>query len=178
MDLDANQTDLNKPELPFVIFSHGKESGPLGDKILALSEIAKNLGFQTMSIDYRGIDNPDERVNLLLSTATEIKKPFILVGSSMGSYVSLLASLKLPTIGLFLMAPAIGIFGYMKHEPVPCCNKVTIVHAWDDELIPADKVINYAKRNNAELHLVNSDHRLSGQIPFLTALFEIFLTTI
>ena len=36
-----------------VVFSHGKESGPYGSKILALSAVAKRVGAQTVSVDYR-----------------------------------------------------------------------------------------------------------------------------
>lgn len=48
-----------------VIFSHGKESGPWGTKIKLLAEIAKLQGFDVDSIDYSGIDDPEQRVQKL-----------------------------------------------------------------------------------------------------------------
>ena len=36
-----------------VVFSHGKESGPMGSKIRALMKVAENQGAQVMSVDYR-----------------------------------------------------------------------------------------------------------------------------
>jgi Uncharacterised protein family (UPF0227). len=75
-----------------VVFSHGKESGPWGTKIKRLSEIAKKKGFEIDSLDYRAYSNPDDRANQLLNYLKGEKKDFILVGSSMGGYVSLVAS--------------------------------------------------------------------------------------
>lgn len=48
---------------------------------------------------------------------------------------------------------------------------MTIVHAWQDGIIPVTSVIDYAERHQADLHLVNSDHCLSGQITMLEQLF-------
>jgi len=165
------QTD----RLPSVIFAHGKESGPLGEKIFALADVARSHGHTVESPNFRGMDNPEERVKHLLKVASGMQGPFILVGSSMGGYVSLRASRKLPAVGLFLMAPAVGLPGYRVSHPVPGCKQMTIVHAWKDEVIPVHNVIDYAEHHQAELHLVNSDHRLSGQIPMLTQLFNRFI---
>ena len=140
-----------------------------------MADVAKARGYMVESPDYRGIDNPEERVKHLLKIASKIQGPFILVGSSMGGYVSLRASRKLPTLGLFLMAPAVGIPGYKMSSPVPGCKRVTVVHAWQDEVIPVHNVIDFAEHHKAELHLVNSDHRLSGQIPMLTQLFDRYI---
>jgi len=163
--------------IPSVIFAHGKESGPWGEKIKSLADIAKSHGYEVESPDFRGMDNPEERVKLLLEVASSMAGPFILVGSSMGGYVALRASQKLPTAGLFLMAPAVGISGYLEQRPIPGSKRMTIIHAWQDEIIPANKVIEYAGIHHAELHLVNSDHRLSGQIPLLKILFSRFIET-
>jgi len=160
---------------PTVLFAHGKESGPWGEKIVALAEVARKHGYESESPDFMGIDDPEARVKLLLKAAFAKQSPFILVGSSMGGYVALRASAMLQTVGLFLMAPAIGIPGYQEPHPVPACNKMTIIHAWKDELIPAKNVIEYAENYQAELHLLNSDHRLSGQIPLLVKLFDSFI---
>ena len=175
MGTNSVQERYHNRKKPTVIFAHGKESGPRGDKILALSEVARNNGYFVESPDFKGMDDPEARVNRLLQVASEMQGPFLLAGSSMGGYVALRASEKLPTLGLFLMAPALGLPGYRKPQPEPGCKHMTIVHAWQDELIPVRHVIEYAEQHQAELYIVNSDHRLSGQIPLLAQLFARFL---
>ena len=102
-----------------VIFSHGKESGPWGTKITRLARVAEELGFAVLSIDYRGVDEPAERVRMLLAQCpTESGSP-VLVGSSMGGAVSLAAAATPRPSGLFLMAPVIGIPGYPELPPLP-----------------------------------------------------------
>lgn len=162
-------------KLPSVLFAHGKESGPWGEKIKALADVARSHGYAVNSPDFRGMDDPEERVTHLLQVASEMQEPFILVGSSMGGYVALRASRKLPTLGLFLMVPAVGCDGYQVPRPIPGCKRMTIVQAWQDKVIPVHNVIEYAQRHHAELHLVNSDHHLSGQISLLACLFDRFL---
>lgn len=51
--------------LSYVVFSHGKESGPLGSKILRLRAEAEKFGLKTKSINYRECATADERVSLL-----------------------------------------------------------------------------------------------------------------
>ena len=67
-----------------VVFSHGKESGPWGTKIVALAELATAAGHGVASIDYQGIDAPEARVQRLLEHCKEHCDQPILVGSSMG----------------------------------------------------------------------------------------------
>ena len=75
MNSDYNVQELHEAsKKPTVIFSHGKESGPNGDKIVALADVAKGQGYTVESPDYRGIDTPDERVKHLLNIASEIRK--------------------------------------------------------------------------------------------------------
>lgn len=82
-----------------VIFSHGKESGPWGSKIRALADVAERLGAQVMSVDYRehthgtpqdqnAEGEADRRVDQLLSITLPMHSQLVLVGSSMGAYVS------------------------------------------------------------------------------------------
>jgi len=71
-----------------VYFSHGKESGPWGSKIERLAAIAKHAGCSVESIDYTDISDPDVRVERLLTEIAAETEPLLLVGSSMGGYVS------------------------------------------------------------------------------------------
>jgi len=45
-DSQWNQISCDADRLPTVIFSHGKESGPQGDKIVALADVAKARGYR------------------------------------------------------------------------------------------------------------------------------------
>jgi hypothetical protein len=46
------------------------------------------MGAQVLSIDYAGIDDPEQRVAKLLAYEISAHSQLILVGSSMGGYVS------------------------------------------------------------------------------------------
>ena len=158
-----------------VYFNHGKESGPWGDKITRLADVARGRGFEVVSLDYQGMDDASARVDKLLASDARAANPLVLVGSSMGSYVAAVASASLQPKGLFLLAPAFYIPVFPIQEPVPHADFVTLVHGWNDELIPFENSVRYANKFKAALHLVDSDHRLSSQLPLIAALFDAFL---
>lgn len=160
-----------------VIFSHGKESGPWGSKIKRLASTAERFGYQVDSIDYTDMLDPDLRVERLLNVLSGIEEEVTLVGSSMGGYVSLVASENVATKGLFLLAPALYMPGYKKQE-YHCRTHVEVVHGWSDNVIPAEHSIKFAKVNHASLHLVAGDHRLKSSIDEVDALFAHFLNSL
>ncbi|MES2018703.1 MAG: hypothetical protein V4484_19610 [Pseudomonadota bacterium] len=49
------------------------------------------------------------------------------------------------------------------------------MHGWNDEVIPCEDAIRYARLRQCSLHLVDGDHRLNSCIPMLRALFDAFL---
>jgi alpha/beta superfamily hydrolase len=161
-----------------VYFSHGKESGPWGDKIIRLAGAARERGFAVESLDYTGMMDPSARVTKLLESDARAAHPLILVGSSMGSYVAAVASASLRTRGLFLLAPAFYVPDFPIQEPVPHADAVTLVHGWNDELISFENSVHYAAKFKATLHLVDSDHRLSSQLPLIASLFDAFLAQV
>ncbi|MEW6239920.1 MAG: alpha/beta fold hydrolase [Chloroflexota bacterium] len=158
-----------------VYFNHGLESGPWGDKITRLAEIARAQGLFAESIDYSGVRDVNRRVEMLLASDAGGRRPLILVGSSMGSYVAAVASASLRPRGLFLLAPAFYVPGFPIQEPAPHADVVALVHGWKDDLIPFENSIRYARKFGASLHLVDSDHRLSSQLPLIASLFDAFL---
>ena len=91
----------------YVVFSHGKDAGPWGVKITALAGNARSEGYEVESVDYRGTDDPRERVNKLVEFCKELKGDLVLCGSSLGGYVSVAAASLLHARGVFLMAPAL-----------------------------------------------------------------------
>ena len=165
----------------YVVFSHGKESGPMGSKIKRLMTEAERYGLKTMSVDYRKCANADERVTLLNETIKELNIPpqkLILVGSSMGGYVSTVAANSLPVAGLFLMAPALWMLSeeYTVQSYHPQTPKVEIVHGINDDTIPYENSIRFTtEQKETILHLVPDDHRLKASLDFLACQFRRFI---
>src|SRR5258708_38866075 len=71
-----------------VVFSHGRESGPWGSKITAMAAVVRDLGSAVESVDYRGLDDPGDRVRKLIGVGKELEEPLVLVGASMGGHVA------------------------------------------------------------------------------------------
>jgi alpha/beta superfamily hydrolase len=157
-----------------IYFSHGKESGPWGSKIKRLANVAKEQGFSVDSIDYSDILDPDIRVERLINVLEKEEEDFLLVGSSMGGYVSLVASEKVNAKGVFLLAPALFMQGYKKQTYSNVTN-VEIVHGWSDDIIPPENSIKFAKNIDCSLHLISGDHRLNSSIEVVEKLFLQFL---
>lgn len=162
----------------YVVFSHGKESGPWGTKIAALADIARAEGYEVESVDYRGIDDPHARVTRLLAYCRDFQGRLVLVGSSMGGHVSTAGSRLLRTAGLFLMAPAFYVPGFEEMTPQPAECPVTIVHGWRDDVVPVENSIRFARQHGASLHLLDTDHRMQDKIREIGYYFEYFLITL
>ena len=161
-----------------VIFNHGKESGPWGTKIKVLAKTAETLGMEVSSIDYQGIDNPDQRVGTLKQVIHSLSTPFVLVGSSMGGYVATVAAETPDCKGLFLMAPAFYLGGEADFDKITPTCVTEIVHGWNDDIVPVENSWRYAKRTHSQLHVVDDDHRLVDSLQQTNALFKRFLQTL
>ncbi len=158
-----------------VIFSHGKDSEPWGAKITAMAEVARRRGLRVESVDYRGLDDPAARVHKLLEFCGSVTGEIVLVGSSMGGHVSAAVSAHVPTRGMFLLAPAFFMRGYEQYTPVPAECPIAIVHGWNDDIVPVDNAIRFAREYKCELHILDSDHRLTADIAQVCELFDQFL---
>jgi len=158
-----------------VYFSHGKESGPVGSKIKCLSEIALKHRCTIESIDYTDLADPDARVERLIRNLKDEDGDVLLVGSSMGGYVSLVASEQVKVKAMFLLAPALFLPGYKKQTYSVIHPHIEIVHGWSDEVVPAENSIKYAKKSDCTLHLISGDHRLNSSIDVVSTLFEQFI---
>ena len=161
-----------------VIFSHGQESGPWGTKIKAMAEMVRELGCAADSIDYQGIAEPAERVEKLVAECQGIEDTLILVGSSMGGHVATAAAESVKAAGLFVLAPAYYMQGYEELTPPPPDIPVCIVHGWNDDVVPVDNSIRFARECGAELHLIDSDHRLTDSVVEVTAYLKRFIRTV
>lgn len=176
MSMNPQPTSLGPPR--YVVFSHGQESGPWGRKIAAMAEVARSEGYFAESVDYRGIELPAERVTKLVQFCQELQGDLVLVGSSMGGYVSVASAALLHARGAFLLAPALYMPGLppLRERLLDC--PTAIVHGWQDTVVPLAHSLRFAEQYNAALHVLKSDHRLHDQLHFICYLFEHFLITL
>lgn len=159
----------------YVVFSHGKDSGPWGRKITSLADVARSEGYEVESVDYRGIDTLRGRNDKLIDICKGLAGDLVLAGSSLGGFVSVSAASMLHARGVFLMAPALYLAGLppLRERLLDC--PCSVVHGWQDEIVPVEHSIRFAREYRASLHLLASDHALHDQLRFIKYLFEYFL---
>lgn len=158
-----------------VCFSHGQDSGPWGTKIRAMADVAKSSGWSADSIDYQGIRDPLDRVDMLVEYAQAQADKLVLVGSSMGGFVATAVASRLGARGLFLLAPAFYLPGYEENLPEPPDCPTIIVHGWRDDVIPWQGSTRYGSKSGARVMLLDGDHRLTANIRVIANLFAAFL---
>ena len=155
------------------ILCHGFESGPDATKVTALADVAQRLGWTHERPDFSDLDAKHEvsglgdvpaRVQRLLAIARDAaaRGPLVLAGSSLGAWIAGKVSMQVPVEALFLMAPPITL---NPEHPIEAARVPTsIVHGWDDELIPSAQVVAWAHERRARLLLVDDTHRLSSHV--------------
>lgn len=150
----------------------------MGFKNPSFGNHRRGIGCSGAQSGYSDLSDPDERVARLLAMPLPAHDRLVLVGSSMGGYVSTVASQTLKPSALFLMAPAFYMPGYAIQTPTPGTARVSVAFGCHDEVIPVEHGIRFAQEHQAELHVLNSDHRLNSVLPELGILFENFLKDI
>ncbi|MGZ5052128.1 MAG: YqiA/YcfP family alpha/beta fold hydrolase [Methylobacter sp.] len=151
-----------------VVYSHGKDSVPWGEKTFAFAEAAKDCGYQFDSLDYRPQGNdPDKRVQQLLAVDLSGYEQVVLVGSSMGAYVSTAASEIIKPKALFLIAPAFYLPGYARTEFKPTAETIRVVHGWQDDIVPPENAWKFCQIHRARLNMYDTDHRMISVLPQL-----------
>jgi pimeloyl-ACP methyl ester carboxylesterase len=162
----------------YVVFSHGQEGGPWGRKITALADTARSEGYQPESVDYRGIDSARDRIARLMEFCQDLQGDLVLVGSSLGGYVSVAAASLLHARGVFLLAPAIFAEGLPELRKGQLDCPTMVVHGWRDEVVPFEQSVRFAQLYGASLHLLDGDHRLHSELRLIRYLFEYFLISL
>lgn len=150
-----------------VIYNHGKDSIPWGEKTIAFAEAAKRSGYLFESPDYREQSDPDQRVRQLLAMDLSGYDEVILIGSSMGAYVATAASEIIKPKGLFLLAPAFYLPGYRQTEFKPTAESIRVFHGWQDEIVPPENVWRFCQKYRICLNLYDCDHRMLTVLPQL-----------
>lgn len=167
-----------------ILLSHGSGAGPEATKVSALAALADGRGWRTHRLDYREDDarghaaSVAPRLARLNAAIAACEAPPLLVGSSMGAFVSALASLEHPVAGLFLLATPEAIPGFDvaldARQDVP----TLLVHGWRDEICPLDDIYAFAGRRQLPLLILDDDHRLGGSLAVVERQFEQFLDTL
>ena len=163
---------------PLIVFSHGQAATPYDRKISFFTPVAESLGWRVMSIDYTDLESPDDRVERLRAADLGPHGKLVLAGSSMGGYVSAVASETLKPDGLFLLAPAFCLDWYKEQRPRSHARKTLVISGWNDDVVPVDSSIRFARETKAELHLFNSDHVLWDVLPQTGDMLRTFLEAV
>ena len=164
-----------------ILLSHGSDSGPEATKVSALAALAEARGWRTQRPDYREDDARGYAASVALRLARlnaaieACEKPPLLVGSSMGAFVSALASLEHPVAGLFLLAAPGAIPGFHNALDVRQDVPTMLIHGWRDELCPLDDIYAFASRRQLPLLILDDEHRLSNSLPTIERQFAAFL---
>ncbi|MFH1914742.1 MAG: alpha/beta fold hydrolase [Pseudomonadota bacterium] len=160
-----------------LIWCHGSLAEPWGRKSTALAKTAGRLGLAMEAVDFRDQGDPDQRIGRLVDTLGQGGRPVLLAGSSMGGYVAAAACARAEVAGLFLLAPAFFLPGYALDTFAGLPAAVTVIHGWQDEVVPVDNALRFARSHRASLHLFDDDHALAASLDHIDALFARFLET-
>jgi pimeloyl-ACP methyl ester carboxylesterase len=155
-----------------VIYNHGKDSIPWGEKAFQFAEVAKRHGYAFGSPDYQAHSDPDKRVEQLLAMDLSGYDELVLVGSSMGAYVATVASEAVKPRALFLLAPAFYLPGYRRTEFKPTAEHIRVVHGWQDDIVPPENAWKFCQKYRVRLNLYDTDHRMLSVMPELAEEFS------
>lgn len=164
-----------------VILSHGSDSGPDATKVSALARVAEELGWRTQRPDYRADDalghaaSVQPRVDRLLAAARTAQHPLVLAGSSMGAFISGLASLQVPCEAVFLIALPMMIPRWSERFDMATGVPAMLIHGFNDQLCPAAPAAAFANARRIPTLLLPDDHRLSVHVELIAQQFRQFL---
>lgn len=145
--------------MPQLVFLHGLETGPHGNKFQTLAGLG--LG-EVLAPDCRDLNSPDARLPVI-EAALAGKARLVLVGSSFGGLMALKFVVAHPeqVAGIVLCAPAVHRTepGWTP-PPVSLSIPVRVLHGAQDETVPLAAVEAYCAANGLPLSVVQDKHRL------------------
>ena len=147
-------------------FFHGKESGPVGTKSLALKEIDSCL----ICPDFQG-KSLTERLNIAEAKPRHFSE-LVLVCSSMGGLVAALLYQKHPERfkSLLLLAPALH---WEEAKAIKILPENTVVtHGRQDDIVPFESSQQWQHKLGFELIEVEDGHRLKNSLDVITEQFR------
>ena len=105
------------------------------------------------------------------ATIEALDAPPVLVGSSMGAFVSGLVSLDVPVAGLLLLATPSEIPGYARKFDLRTQGPAMLIHGWRDDVCPLAGVQAFAAQRRLPLLVLDDDHRLGSCMDMIAAQF-------
>tara|TARA_E500000331_G_scaffold352703_1_gene401838 strand:- start:8805 stop:9254 length:450 start_codon:yes stop_codon:yes gene_type:complete len=131
-----------------ILFLHGLESSPTSSK----AQFLRGLGHEVIA---PALDKSDwEQSVMAARNAVSVHEPDVVVGSSRGGAVAMVAAPKLPMI---LVAPA-----WVLYAPwATISGRTTIIHSIEDELIPFEQSEKLKSMFGAKLIAAGTSHRMS-----------------
>lgn len=154
-------------EMVSACFFHGKESGPVGTKSIALKAIDMHL----ICPDFRG-KSLAERLEIAETKTRNFPDPLLLVGSSMGGLVAALLYQKYPErfFSLLLLAPALHWAEAKAITRLP--ENTVVIHGEQDTVVPFESSVQWQQKLGFELIRVEDDHRLNHSLELITTQFK------
>jgi len=153
------------------VFTNGRQVNRQSTKVTQLAEVASGCGYAVLIPEFSFSNDPRERLAHLLALKPRATHTLVLVGASMGAYVSAMACATLQPQALFLMAPAL-YFPQWNEEPEGIPNPTTVVHGWRDAVVPVERSQRFAARHRAALHVLDAGHTLTEELPLVECLLE------
>ncbi|MBU2954926.1 YqiA/YcfP family alpha/beta fold hydrolase [Marinobacter sp. F3R08] len=164
-----------------VFLSHGLESGPGSTKVQAMKQEAERFAnVQAHAIDHRSTKDPATRLAQMREAMTKYDASpgkTILAGSSMGGWVCAQTSTETPTLGCFMLAPALAMARYPQSSPLIRARHCQIIHGWDDDVVPVIPVLDLAREQGLPILILPDGHRLENSLERVVSEFRIFLQT-
>jgi predicted esterase YcpF (UPF0227 family) len=170
-------------------YLYGYQSSPLGSKGTLLKET-----LHAIPITYRDGAPEDLVVSECLSRISDVIKKdqqVVLIGSSLGGFLAAATALTHPNVKqLILLNPAIipphtdlhtiqGMPYRILEEMInprlfeqKISAHITILRGTNDDVVPDDWVICFAKAQQATIQLYNDDHRFSKNLQKLPAIIS------
>lgn len=150
-----------------LMFFHGLESGPHGNKYKALKERFPDI----VSPDFRGMRKVEERM-AHAEKVTEGMKDLVIVGSSFGGLCAALLAHRHPdrVAGYVLCAPALHWEAAKEIVNVPAHG--VLVHGVGDDVVPFGFSDAFHAKHGFPLFPVEDGHRLSNSRDLIVKLTE------
>ncbi len=164
-----------------IILSHGSDSSPDATKVSMLAALAEASGWHTQRPDYRADDarghagSVAPRIARLRATIEALDSPPLLVGSSMGAFVSGLVSLEVPVAGMLLLATPSAIPDHARSFDLRAGVPTQLIHGWRDDVCPLSGVYALAAQRRLPLLVLDDDHRLSSSMEAIKAQLRFLL---
>ncbi|TAL64788.1 MAG: hypothetical protein EPN84_02770 [Legionella sp.] len=149
----------------FLGHPHSLQGGTMNNKVVTtMARVFKELGIPSLRLNFRGVGQSAGEYNagigesadlLLLAKEWQNKFPqaqFFFAGFSFGSYVTYRCAAQFGPSSLISIAPPVHHYDYHEFQPDP--KPWLIVQGNDDEVVPANLVIDFAKEATPPIKLI------------------------